>query len=61
MTTAITSNKKATAKTANPTTVSIDTDETSYPITYNTIAIWFYKGFESGTLEDGDTFNTDDL
>ena len=22
---------------------------------------WFYKGFKSGTLEDGDTFNTDDL
>ena len=22
---------------------------------------WFYKGFISGTLEDGDTFNTDDL
>ncbi len=22
---------------------------------------WFYKGFESGTIEDGDTFNTDDL
>jgi predicted metalloprotease len=22
---------------------------------------WFYKGFTSGTLEDGDTFNTDNL
>jgi predicted metalloprotease len=22
---------------------------------------WFYKGFTSGTLEEGDTFNTDDL
>ena len=22
---------------------------------------WFYKGFTSGTLEGGDTFNTDDL
>lgn len=22
---------------------------------------WFYKGFKSGTIEDGDTFNTDDL
>ena len=22
---------------------------------------WFFKGFRSGTLEEGDTFNTDDL
>jgi len=22
---------------------------------------WFYKGFTSGTLEEGDTFNTNDL
>ena len=22
---------------------------------------WFFKGFQSGTLEEGDTFNTDDL
>lgn len=22
---------------------------------------WFYKGFTAGTLEEGDTFNTDDL
>ena len=22
---------------------------------------WFYKGFQSGTLEEGDTFNTKDL
>jgi uncharacterized protein len=22
---------------------------------------WFFKGFESGSIEDGDTFNTDDL
>ena len=35
MTIAITSNKKAKTKTANPTTVSIDTDETNDPIAYN--------------------------
>jgi len=22
---------------------------------------WFYKGFTSGALEEGDTFNTNDL
>ncbi len=22
---------------------------------------WYFKGFKSGTIEDGDTFNTDDL